>query len=326
VNLNQNAPSLFAFFAGALTTAATLPWWREWCRRHGVVDDPGHRKIHATPIPLAGGLAVMTGLLVPLLAGAIFAFAQSSHGVVGLFQYGLNRRAVELLGITAGAFGMLFIGLRDDKVELAPAVKFSAQLLVALVVAASGVRITLFVHNIFFSYAVTALWILTIVNAFNFMDNMNGLCAGLGAIGAAGFGFLSAHAGQYLVAAIAFLIAGALVGFLPYNFPKATAFLGDCGSHLVGYLLAVLGILPHFYTPKHPQELAVLTPLLILAVPLGDLTWVVSLRLRMGKPFYLGDTNHLSHRLVRRGLSNTQAVLIIWLLAVLSGALAFLWQ
>ena len=326
--MNQTTLYSFALLASALATAVTVPFWRHWCRRHGVVDDPGQRKIHATPIPLAGGLAMMTGLLAALLGGTVFAFLHSASGTMGLFQYGLGRRAIQLLGITAGAFGMLLIGLRDDKVELQPAAKFGAQLLAAQIVAATGVRITLFVHNIAFSYAMTALWILTVVNAFNFMDNMNGLCAGLGAIGAAWFGLVAAQAAvpQYLVATMAFLIAGALLGFLPYNYPKASAFLGDSGSHLVGYLLAILGILPHFYTPKHPRTLAVLTPLLILAVPLGDMAWVVLLRWRLGQPFYLGDTNHLSHRLVRRGLSTTQAVGVIWLLAAALGGLAFFWQ
>ena len=324
--MNQIALYFLALLAAALATASTLPFWRRWCRQHGAVDEPGHHKIHATPIPLAGGLAVMTGLLIALLGGTVFAFLHSSSGTMGLFQYGLGRRAIQLLGITAGAFGMLLIGLRDDKVELKPAVKFGCQLLAALVVAATGVRITLFVHNIVFSYSMTALWILTVVNAFNFMDNMNGLCAGLGVIGAAWFGLIAAQAGQYLVATMAFLIAGALLGFLPYNFPKASAFLGDSGSHLVGYLLAVLGILPHFYTHKHPRTLAVLTPLLILAVPLGDLAWVVLLRWRMGQPFYIGDTNHLSHRLVRRGWSSARAVLVIWLLAAVLGGIACLLQ
>jgi UDP-GlcNAc:undecaprenyl-phosphate GlcNAc-1-phosphate transferase len=91
----------------------------------------------------------------------------------------------------------------------------------------------------------------------------------------------------------------------------------------VGYLLAVLAILPHFYTSRNPHGLAVLTPLLILAVPLGDLLWVVIIRTRMGKPFYVGDTNHLSHRLERFGFSRTRAVLTIWLLAAAFGALAF---
>src|SRR6185503_2434671 len=121
-------------------------------------------------------------------------------------------------------------------------------------------------------------------------------------------GLNAALRGQYLVAAISFLAGGAVLGFLPYNFPRASAFLGDSGSHLLGYLLAVLAILPHFYSAQHPHRWAVLSPLLILAVPLGDLVWVVLLRWRSGKPFYLGDTNHLSHRLVRLGLTQVQAV------------------
>ncbi len=158
------------------------------------------------------------------------------------------------------------------------------------------------------------------------MDNMNGLCSGLGAIGAFYFGLVAATAPvpQYLVALVAFLACGALLGFLPYNFPRAKSFLGDSGSHLVGYLLAVLAILPHFYTARNRHPLAVLSPLLILAVPLGDLAWVVILRWRMGKPFYVGDTNHLSHRLVKAGLDRTRAVLVIWLLAAILGALALI--
>jgi UDP-GlcNAc:undecaprenyl-phosphate GlcNAc-1-phosphate transferase len=166
------------------------------------------------------------------------------------------------------------------------------------------------------------LWILTVTNAFNFMDNMNGLCAGVGAIGAGAFALIAAIHGQYLVASLALLVTGALFGFLPYNFPKATAFLGDAGSHLVGFLLAVLAILPHFYSKKDPDAWAVLTPLVVLAVPLFDLVWVVGLRWRIGQPFYVGDTNHLSHRLVRRGFSRTNSVVLIWLLSAAAGLLA----
>ena len=218
---------------------------------------------------------------------------------------------------------MLLVGLLDDKHELRPGAKFAGQFAVALLVASTGTRITLFVHNDLFHYAITILWILTVINAFNFMDNMNGLCAGLGLIGAWYFATMARINGQYLVALIALLTVGALAGFLPYNFPRAGAFLGDAGSHLVGYLLAVLAILPHFYTARHPRPLAVLIPLLVLAVPLLDLVWVVVLRWRMGRPFYIGDTNHLSHRLVQRGLTRPQAVLIIWLLAAVIGGLAY---
>lgn len=317
-----------AVLSALAVSLATLPLWRRWCVRTGMIDDPGHRKIHHTPVPLAGGLAVMTGMALPVMGGLLFLLAGSSipdlASVVHPLLYGLHQRGLQLAGILAGAAGMLAVGWVDDQYELRPAAKFSGQILVALLVAASGVRVTLFVPNILFSYAITVLWILSVINAFNFMDNMNGLCAGLGAIGSWYFAMLAARDGQYLVALVAFLACGALLGFLPYNFPKATAFLGDSGSHLVGFLLAVLGILPHFYTPETPRPLGVLIPLLVLAVPLLDMAWVVVLRWRMGKPFYVGDTNHLSHRLTRRGLSRLTTVLVIWLLATMIGALSFL--
>ena len=341
---------LAAVVSAFLTALAALPLWRRWCLRTGLVDDPGQRKIHDQPIPLAGGLAVMTALLVPTLLACLVLACQKAGGSAAyspvnsspslreaghsalldpyssfLLQYGLGRRALELAAIFVGACGVLLVGVLDDKHELRPRDKFIGQLIVAVLVAASGARITLFVPSIVFSYAITILWLLTVVNAFNFMDNMNGLCAGLGAIGAWCFALIAAADGQYLVALIAFLTVGALLGFLPYNFPRARAFLGDSGSHLVGYLLAVLAILPHFYTPRHPRKWAVLIPLLVLAIPLADLVWVVLLRWRIGQPFYVGDTNHLSHRLVRRGLTRTQAVLVIWAVAAALGLLSCLY-
>jgi len=324
---------VLALLGAGLMTAASVPAWRNFCRRAGLMDDPGERKLHSTPVPLAGGLAVMTGVLAPLLAGRLLALAPTAlsrwlfgSNTARLLEHGLDKDVVQIAAIMAGAVGMLLIGLWDDKFELRPAVKFGGQVLVALGVASAGVRVTLFVPNLAVHYAITTLWIVTVVNAFNFMDNMNGLCVGLGIIGAWFFGVVTAVNGQFLVATTAFLVTGALAGFLPYNFPKASAFLGDAGSHLVGYLMAVLGILPHFYTAKHPEKFAVLTPLLVLAVPLADLAWVVVLRWRAGRPFYVGDTNHLSHRLERRGWSRTQAVLMIWFLAAALGAVAFVWQ
>ena len=316
---------LFALTGALLASLASLPLWRAWCRRTGHVDDPGHRKIHTQPIALAGGLAVGTGLFLPILAGVVVVqLGWLGAETTALMRHGLGRRALELCAILAGAAGMLLLGWLDDRHELRAAPKFAGQILIATLVAAAGVRITLFVPNLAFSYAVTVLWMLTVINAFNFMDNMNGLCAGLGVIAAAWFGLQAALLGQYLVATLALLSCGALLGFLPFNYPQATAFLGDAGSHLTGYLLAVLAILPHFFTEKHPHHWAVLTPLFVLAVPLADLAWVVVLRWRMGKPVYVGDTNHLSHRLVRRGWSKPKAVLFIWLLAAAVGALSLL--
>jgi UDP-GlcNAc:undecaprenyl-phosphate/decaprenyl-phosphate GlcNAc-1-phosphate transferase len=315
-----------AAFAGAfLTTLLALPLWRQWCLRIQLVDDPGRRKIHDRPVPLAGGLAVLTGILLPLAAGAIL--LKTGAHVLNHAQpiaHGLERRGLELAAIAFGAIAITLLGCLDDKRELKPLPKFLGQLFVAVAVAMACKRITLFVHSDIFSYAITVLWILTVINAFNFMDNMNGLCAGLGAIGALLFAIIAAANGEYLVATIGFLMSGALIGFLPWNFPNARAFLGDAGSHLVGYLLAVMAILPHFYTQQNPHPLAVLSPLLVLAVPLLDLAQVSLFRTLNKKPFWVGDTNHLSHRLVRAGLSRTRAVLLLWLLAVVIGILAAL--
>lgn len=318
-----------AAFAGAFLTALlALPFWRKWCLRTNLVDDPGERKIHDKPIPLAGGFAVLTGILLPLIVGAGFIkFEIVKFTSTNLISHGLERRGLELVTIAFGAIAMTILGLLDDKHELKPLTKFAGQLLVAIAVAMACKRITLFVPNVAFSYIITVLWLLTVINAFNFMDNMNGLCAGLGAIGALLFAIIAASNGEYLVATIEFLVCGALLGFLPWNFPNARAFLGDAGSHLVGYLLAVMAILPHFYTKQNPSRfagLAVLSPLLVLALPLLDLAQVVILRTFNRKPFWIGDTNHLSHRLVRVGLSQTHAVLLLWLMAVMIGILAAL--
>ncbi|MGA2854169.1 MAG: MraY family glycosyltransferase, partial [Verrucomicrobiota bacterium] len=282
------------------------------------------RKIHDQPVPLAGGLAVLTGILLPLAAGAIL-LKTGAHVLnqTQPIQHGLERRGLELATIAFGAIAITILGWLDDKHELKPLPKFAGQLLIAVAVA-MVCRITLFVHSEIFSYAVTILWLLTIINAFNFMDNMNGLCAGLGAIGALLFAIIAAANGEYLVATAGFLMCGALIGFLPWNFPNARAFLGDAGSHLVGYLLAVMAILPHFYTRQNPRPLAVLSPLLVLAIPLVDLAQVVISRTFNRKPFWIGDTNHLSHRLVRLGLSRTRAVLLLWMIAVMIGVLAAL--
>jgi len=312
-----------AFLGAFATSLLALPWWRKWCLRVNLVDDPGHRKIHTAPVPLAGGFAVLTGLLLPLGAGTLVLQTGLIKGAAaGALVHGINRRGIELAVIALGALAITLLGWVDDRYELKAFPKFAIQFLIAFMVAAACKRITLFIPGVVFSYAVTILWILTVVNAFNFMDNMNGLCTGLGIISAFLFALIAAARGEYLVAVVGFLFCGALAGFLPWNFPEARAFLGDAGSHLVGYLLAVMAILTHFYTKQSPHPLAVLAPLVVLAVPLADLAQVSLWRALHGKPFWIGDTNHLSHRLTRAGLSRTHAVLILWLISLIIGVLA----
>ncbi|MCU0772290.1 MAG: undecaprenyl/decaprenyl-phosphate alpha-N-acetylglucosaminyl 1-phosphate transferase [Verrucomicrobia bacterium] len=307
------APPALGCAAAGIITLLAVPLWRRACPRLGLMDQPGFRKLHQDAVPLAGGLAVLTGLL--LSAGLTLGLNETLRTLV-------LERAQLWMAVLGGAALMTGLGVLDDRHVLRPGVKFASQLAVALLLAAAGLRITLFVSNPLFQHAVTALWILAVINAFNFMDNMNGLCAGLGAIAAGTFAAAAARHGQQVEVLFASLVCGALLGFLPANYPRAQVFLGDAGSHLVGFCVAVLAILPSFHTAQDPRPLAVLTPLLILAVPLLDMMWMVIVRTKAGKPFYIGDTNHLSHRLVRRGWSPPQAVALIWVLAAVSGFLA----
>ena len=316
---------LLALIVGAVISAACMPLWKRWCEHVGLLDAPGPRKIHTYPIPLAGGLAVVTGLTVPIVGSVAWAWlGPLPESFSNILAHGLAKRGWQLAAILGGAIAMLTLGLIDDKRDLSPKWKFLGQILIALAVAASGIRVTIFVENTVFSYAITVLWILTITNAINFQDNMNGLCAGLGLISGWFFAWHAGLEGQYLVASLAFLFIGTLAGFLPFNFPNSRVFLGDGGSHVVGFLLALLAILPDFHSITSPNKWLVVSPLLVLAVPLSDLVSVILIRLRMSQPIWIGDTNHFSHRLVRAGFDNSRAVLVLLLSAAVTGAVTFL--
>lgn len=314
-----------ALLVAALGTALGLPFWRLACLRLGWVDDPGHRKIHGERMPLAGGWAVLTGWLAALgLGGVWVGLGWAGPEATSLMAHGVGKRWVPLGALMLGAAGMLGIGAWDDRRELGAGVKFGMQALVALGVAAAGVRVTLFVPSLAFSVGATVLWILVVTNAMNLNDNMNGLCSGLAVVASLAFSMMAARHGQYLVGVFGFAVAGAFLGFLPFNYPRASAFLGDAGSHLAGYLLATLAILPHFYSGRDGlgRPWAVLLPLLVLAVPLLDVVQVVFYRTWKGRPFWVGDTNHLSHRLSRTRLGRPGAVLVLWMAAAAAGALA----
>ena len=200
-----NTFELWMGLAAAFITFATLPIWRAGCRRSGLIDDPGDRKIHEQPIPLAGGLAILSGLLLPILALPFL-------GKMGQPEPGVMLRLAALLG---GAVAMTLLGLLDDRVELRPVPKFAGQFLVAVAVSAAGLRFHLFPSPL--DHVLTVLWILTVTNAFNFTDNMNGLCAGLASLGALGMAVLSSRCGDIDSLVLCVLTAGAaLVTWLIY--------------------------------------------------------------------------------------------------------------
>jgi len=216
----------------------------------------------------------------------------------------------------------------DDKHDLKARPKLLGQIVIALIVALAGVRLTVFVESQIASYFLTVLWIVAITNAMNFLDNMDGLCAGVGLVCAGMFALIAGIQHEYFVCVLALALAGALLGFLPYNFKPATIFLGDAGSHFVGYMLAVIPIMATFYRRGEPTHLPVMIPLLVLAVPIFDMVLVTWMRWKRGQGVHIGDTTHISHRLVKLGLPQSWAVTLIYLITLTLGlgATILLWS
>lgn len=326
----------YVFDASFALALLLTPAFKRLSFQWGFVDQPDvERKIHTHAMPLLGGCAVFGAfaanvlfnylVVLPLFSKIDLPFIEMPDlriHIEGAFS--VWRKLVVLL---LGGFLMIALGVYDDKKELKARSKLLGQFLVAAVVWLAGMRITLFMHSKIVSFVLTVLWIVTITNAMNFLDNMDGLCAGIGLVCSLLFGFIAGIQQQYFVCLLSIALAGALLGFLPHNFKPASIFLGDAGSHFIGYMLAVLSIMGTFYRQGEPTYLPVLIPLLVMAVPLFDLVMVMWIRLQRGQPVYLGDVNHISHRLVRLGLPQSWAVTLIYLITLTLGlgATVLLW-
>jgi UDP-GlcNAc:undecaprenyl-phosphate GlcNAc-1-phosphate transferase len=303
---------LFSLLCAGAAAALASPLVIAAARRWELVDRPGGYKAHREATPLLGGLIVAAGL-----AASSAWFLPRSDG----------PDAATFLALAAGSLLVLAVGLVDDLSGMTPRSKFLWQLLATGTtgsgLAAFGVRLDLFLPwPPLPMIALTVLWVVAITNAFNFLDNMNGLCAGLGAIAAVSIALLNWHSGERMVALAAAALAGACLGYLPANWPAARIFLGDTGSMLIGFLLAGLSVVGVYARGAEVPAMAPFAPLLALAVPLLDMVIVVLLRLRARRPPWLGDRRHLNHRLVRRGLRPMTAVLTLWAAGAASGAVA----
>lgn len=312
-----------SFAASLAVSLALVAAARGVFRRLDFVDRPGERKIHQRAIPYGGGAAVMATLMVVLGGGLLAVHLLRGGGltwlpareVLAANAEGVLSRSGDLLGLLAAA-GLLFVmGLIDDRHRLPAWPKLAAQFAAAgIAVWGLGLEATFFVPLPWINQVATLLWIVAVTNAFNFMDNMDGLTSGVAVIVLAVLVAVTAAAGQIFVPVLAGVLLGALVGFLAYNFPPASVFLGDAGSQPLGFLVAVLTILANYYRGA-PGESAFspFLPLVLLAVPLYDLTSVTLIRLARGKSPLVGDTNHFSHRLAALGLSRRSAVLTVYL-------------
>ncbi|NBC11540.1 MAG: undecaprenyl/decaprenyl-phosphate alpha-N-acetylglucosaminyl 1-phosphate transferase, partial [Planctomycetes bacterium] len=286
--------------------------------KHGLYDFSGSEphKRHNGPVPNTGGVGIVWGVVLPMAALLGLAWLlEPAH--TGRAELVAGMRAMTRGGavLIAALLALHVVGVIDDRRPLPAGVKLLMQALAALaVVWFADTRVLELLDaalpgGYLLSMVLSVLWIVVITNAFNMLDNMDGLSAGVGAIAAAIFLAAALLAGQWFVAGAAALLLGVLLGFLCFNFPPATLFMGDGGSLVLGFLLSVIAV-QTTYAPQGVagRAYALLTPLVVLAVPLYDLVSVVWIRLRQRKPPWVGDTQHFSHRLVKLGLSRRRAV------------------
>ena len=292
-----------------------------WSVRGGFIDHPAGHKSHDRPVPLGGGVAIFATLF--LCAGGALLIA-SALRVMGPPDWlpetmrrglsGISQKSSTLWAILLGAAVLHVLGLIDDRRPIGAAPKLIVQLAVALVISGWFEVRALEMFGPVASVIISALWIVIITNAFNFLDNMDGLCSGVAIIALLIFAFAARQTGQLFVPALSLMCAGAIAGFLLFNFPPARIFMGDAGSTVIGFMLSVLPILTTFHNPfVKGTPYGVLVPVVVLAVPLYDFFSVVWIRARLGTSIFRGDRRHFSHRLSARGLGPRTTVLAIYL-------------
>jgi UDP-GlcNAc:undecaprenyl-phosphate/decaprenyl-phosphate GlcNAc-1-phosphate transferase len=285
-----------------LIALMATPVSRQIAMRLGVVDKPNQRKIHNDHKPLMGGLAIYVAFAAAML---LFSTADSLD---------------EILALLAGATLLAVTGLLDDRFNLGVGIRLSVMTLSAVILIMAGIYIRLFNFPLI-DYTLTILWVVGLTNALNFLDNMDGQCAGLSGISAFFFLLIAATEGLPLVSALAAGVLGGALGFLVYNFNPASTFMGDMGALMLGYTLAALGIQLEFGV--QPINVTWMVPILVLAVPIFDINLVVWTRIFEGRSPFEAGKDHTSHRLMSMGLSQRQTIFVMYGMAALLGLIGF---
>ncbi len=312
--------SAVAFVLACLVSALLTPLVRRFALKHRLFDDHiSARKVHGRPIPRIGGLAIAAGFFAPLL-GLLFEASD-----VGSTFYARSQLAAAFL-VGGGAIAAL--GLYDDIRGSGAGVKFLFQFGVAGALYFAGFRIDVlslpFIGTVALgplSLIFTVLWIVGVVNAMNLIDGLDGLAAGVGLFGVATSFVLAATRGDPIMMLFMAALGGALVGFLFYNFNPASIFMGDTGSMFLGYVLAVGAIQT---SQKSSTAVAILVPMVALGIPIADTMLAMLRRAIHRRPMFSADRGHIHHKLLDLGLSQKQAVLILYGASILLGGTALL--
>lgn len=280
------------------------PLAQQLARRFGLVDVPNRElhKQHTAAVPAVGGFILVITVFTVCIGQQLWDWQT-------------------VLALLVSSSLLFLFGVWDDIKGLSPLVKLVGQILGALILIGLGVQVLLFQEN-WINVGITLLWVVGITNAYNFVDSMDGLAVGLGAQAAAFFMLVTSDSGQVELSLLSAILLGACVGCFYFNALPARFFLGDSGSQFLGFLLAGLAIA---YNPPGYEKLqSWYIPILLMGVPIFDITLVVFSRLRHKRPIYKASRDHTYHRLVQMGMSSNRAVLSMHITALLLGCLAFI--
>ena len=306
---------IIGFIAAFIFSILSVPLVRKMCLKEGYYDLPGERKIHKKPIPRLGGIAIWLGTIFSLITVVL---------VQGAYPFGNSISAI-LVGGTI----MFILGMVDDTYGLSAKFKFFVQIGAALITFLLGIKIG-YVYIPFLdihwdlgalSFLITILWVVGLSNAFNFIDGVDGLAGTLGATSAITLGIIALfiQPPQDTCTLLCFILAGAIVGFLVFNYNPARIFMGDSGSLFMGFLLATLSITGIM---EGNSTIGIIVPMFILAIPILDITFSSLRRILKGVSPFHADSEHIHHKLLHAGLSQNMTVLTLVFFALCFGAIA----
>jgi UDP-GlcNAc:undecaprenyl-phosphate GlcNAc-1-phosphate transferase len=307
-----------AFLVSTLVALIVVPRVRAWALEKALLDAPGDRKIHKAPMCRLGGVGIYAGFMA---AACLSLWLLSAVEPLWL-KVQVNTPSASLWGLGLGGFLMFLVGIVDDLKNLPAWVKLIGQVVAVSVAIAGGVCIhsldlpgswVLLLQG--FSMPVTMLWLVGLTNAVNFIDGVDGLASGVGMISTLALVVVALFTGQPVTAVLAVCLMGAILGFWAYNAHPAKLFMGDSGALFIGSMLAMLSVSGIFKTPI----VVMLLPILILIVPIVDITWATFRRLLKGQSPFVADADHLHHRLLRVGFSQQKTVWIFYGVHLLTG-------
>jgi len=311
-----------ALFVATFAVSAILTWVvTKAAPIVRLVDKPGGRKIHEAPMPLGGGVAIAAAVYAAVGGAVAASFVVRGHPewtwvspLIRDYAGGVLTVLKQLSVLAAGGAVLVIMGLVDDKWGLRPVTKLSVQALVGVILVAGGMSVSLYLPWKAASWAATVAWMVFVTNAFNLLDNMDGLSSGVAAIIGAVFAVVALETGQVFTAAALTVFVAAVLGFMVFNFPPARIFMGDAGSYFLGYVLGAVAVVFTFVPKSMPQAefFPLALPFVLFAVPFYDTLSVVYIRLSEGRHIFDADKRHFSHRLTDLGLSKREAVFTVY--------------